>query len=356
MEGILPYIPSNIVAACQNFYGRFKEGQKYRKFMRAFVTGGTGFIGSHLVDHLLQNPEVESVNCLIRSNEKWLAGKNISRVKGDLHDIEALKKGMENSDVVFHLAARTSAPDRDAFHAANVDATENIVRTAQKAGIRKLIILSSLASTGPSFGRPVTEEDPLMPVSMYGESKKKMEEMVHRIADPALSVSILKPPAVYGPREEQIYQVFKSASRGLFPIIGDGKSVRLSLIHVRDVVSGIMLAFKQCKPGVHTYFISSEELYTWEQIKEVITRQLGRKSFSLKLSPKLVKRAAGVIEGASSVFGHYPVINRDKANELVMEWTCAVEKAQRELHYAQQVTLEEGVSETIAWYKRHKWL
>ncbi len=322
--------------------------------MRAFVTGGTGFIGSHLVDRLLQ--DAESVTCLVRNQEKWLADKPVNKVTGDLHNIEALKKGMENCDIVFHLAARVSAPDRDAFHAANVDATENIIRTARKTGVKKIIILSSLASTGPSFGRPVTEEDPLMPISMYGESKKKMEEMVHRISDPSMEITILKPPAVYGPREEQIYQIFKSAQKGFFPIIGDGKSVRLSLIHVRDVINGIMLATRHFKKGVDTYFISSEELYTWDHIKSVITKQLGRKSFSLKIPPKLVKRAASVIEGASSVFGHYPVINRDKAEELVMEWTCTVEKAQRELHYSQQVSLEEGISETIAWYKRHKWL
>lgn len=324
--------------------------------MRAFVTGGTGFIGSHLVDRLLQDSGIESVTCLVRSQEKWLSGKNFEKISGDLHNIEALKKGMQNCDVVYHLAARVSAPNREAFHAANVDATENVLRTARKMGVPKVIILSSLASTGPSFGRPVTEEDPLMPISMYGESKKKMEEMVHRIADPAMSIAMLKPPAVYGPREDQIYQILKSASRGFFPIIGDGKSIRLSLIHVRDVVNGIMLATTYVPKGVHTYFISSEELYTWAQIKSIISKKLGRKSFSLKLPPKLVKRAASVIEGASSVFGHYPVINRDKAEELVMEWTCTVEKAQRELHYTQQVSLEEGISETIAWYKRHKWL
>lgn len=324
--------------------------------MRAFVTGGTGFIGSHLVDRLLEEKQFTEVKCLVRSNEKWLSGKSYHRIKGDVHDIEALKTGISQSDVVFHLAGVVSAPDIDAFNAANVDGTENVLRIAQKAGVKKIIILSSLAAVGPSFGRPVTENDPMMPISMYGQSKKNMEELVNRIADPSVSITILRPPAVYGPREEQIYQIFKSAQWRFFPIIGDGKNNQLSLVHVRDVAHGILLAANRTEAGVETYFISSEELYTWESIRTVISTKMKHKTFTLKIPPKLVKQAAGVIEGASSVFGHYPVINRDKAEELVMEWTCSVDKARNELNFRQQVGLDEGISETIAWYKRHKWL
>ena len=324
--------------------------------MRVFVTGGTGFIGSHLVDRLLLQNNIEEVKCLVRKDEKWLSGKSYTKIKGDVHDIEALKKGIEYCDVVFHLAGAVAAPDIDTFNAANVDGTENVVRTAQKFRVKKLVILSSLAAAGPSFGRPLTEDDPLMPVSMYGKSKKKMEELVNRIAHPDMSTTILRPPAVYGPREEQIFQIFKSASKRVFPIIGDGKSTRISLIHVNDLVDGIMLAAQKDNPGMNTYFISSEELYTWEEIRKIVSKQFGHKTFKVSLPSGWVKRAASLIEGASSVFGHYPVINRDKAEELVMEWTCSVEKAQQELHYTQKVSLEEGISDTIAWYKRHKWL
>ncbi len=324
--------------------------------MRAFVTGGTGFIGSHVVDRLLEDKQFSKVNCLVRKNDKWLSGKSYHRIKGGVHDIEALKKGIHQSDIVFHLAGLVSAPDIDTFNTANVDGTENVLRVAQKAGIKKIIILSSLAAVGPSFGRPVTEDDPMMPVSMYGQSKKNMEELIHRIADPSVSITILRPPAVYGPREEQIYQIFKSAQWRFFPIIGDGKNNQISLVHVQDVVNGIMLAANHTEAGVQTYFVSSEELYTWEEIRTAVSKMLKQKTFTLKLPPKIVKQAAGVIEGASSVFGYYPVINRNKAEELVMEWTCSVDKARKELNYHQQLDLEEGISETIAWYKRHKWL
>lgn len=323
--------------------------------MKAFITGGTGFVGSHLVDALLEQGW-EDVRCLVRSDQKWLQDKNVTTIKGDLHAIDAIQQGMQGVDVVFHLAAVVKAPSETAFVRNNVDGTENVLRSAQKLGIPKIVILSSLAATGPSFSRPVTENDPLLPVSKYGESKKAMEEMIHKTARPEDSITILRPPAIYGPREDQIYGVFQAASKGIFPIIGDGKSTRISFVHVHDVVQGLLLAGKRLMSGIETYFISSEETYTWNEIKEATEQALARKVYKISIPGGAVKKISAIIETVASVFGTYPMLNRDKANELVLEWTCSVEKAKKELGYKQTVSLEDGIRETIAWYKRHNWL
>jgi dihydroflavonol-4-reductase len=322
--------------------------------MKAFITGGTGFIGSHLADELVNRGQ--EVRCLVRKNEKWLQGLNYEKIKGDLHDLVALKDGMQGVDVVYHLAAVVMAKKKSDFTYANVEATENVVRLARKAGVPKVVILSSLAATGPSFNRPVNESDPMMPVSMYGESKKEMELMVQKLAAETMSVTILRPPAVYGPREEQIYTFFKSAAKGLCTIIGDGKSTRISLVHVNDVVQGLTLAGAHQNKGLNTYFISSEETYTWHQIRDLTAEALGRKLYTVHISPDMVKKIAGAVETTASFFGHYPVINREKANELVLEWTCSVEKAGKELGYRQQVSLREGIHNTISWYRKHNWI
>lgn len=323
--------------------------------MKAFVTGGTGFIGSHLVDHLLKNQNDE-ICCLVRSRDKWLHDKDIKRVKGTLHDLHILQQGMENADIVFHIAGLVKAPDQHMFDHANVDATENILRLAMKMNIPKLVILSSLAACGPSFNRPLTEEDPLMPITMYGESKKKMEEMVARVADDRISVTIIRPPAVYGPRENQIFSVFQMAAWRVFPIIGDGKSSHISLIHVNDLIDGILLAASEKKPGVETFFISSEELYTWDEIRRATENVFGSKLFALKIKPGLLKQIGKMGEITASFIGRYPVINRDKAKELGMQWTCSVEKAKSQLGFRQKTPLPAGLTETIHWYKRHHWL
>lgn len=322
--------------------------------MKAFVTGGTGFIGSHLVDHLINNG-VET-RCLVRSSERWLEGKSYTPISGSLHDIEALKKGLENADALFHLAAILKAKTRSEFLHTNVEATENLVRIAQRMGVKHIVILSSLAAAGPSLDRPLTEEDPMEPVSMYGISKKMMEERIEQMDTSDTSISILRPPAVYGPREEDIYPFFKMASKHICPVIGDGESPRLSLIHVLDVVQGLWLAVQREDPGLQKYFISSELTYTWNQIKQATEEALGHKTVAIHVSQNTVKKLASLVEKTVSLWGGYPMFNREKAHEMILEWTCSVEKAKRELGFRQKYPLNYGISHTIAWYQKNNWL
>lgn len=324
--------------------------------MKAFVTGGTGFIGSHLVDSLIENGSHDEIRCLVRNREKWLAGKSYSRVTGDLFNITKLRKALEGIDILFHLAAIVKAPTMDEFARVNIEATENIVRIAGKSGVSKIVVLSSLAAAGPSSGEPLTEEAPMMPVSMYGESKKQMEEMIHRIQTKDLSITILRPPAVYGPREDQIYTFFKMMNKRICPIVGDGKKPQISMIYISDLIKGIELASSDVTPGVHTYFLSGPEIYNWNQIKNVSSKVLGKKPFPLYIRPSFVKGIAGAVETTAGMFGSYPVLNREKAREMVLEWTCSSKKAMEELNYHPTISLNEGISRTIHWYKKHHWL
>ncbi|TNE74625.1 NAD(P)-dependent oxidoreductase [bacterium] len=323
--------------------------------MKAFVTGGTGFIGSHLVDRLLQQGDTE-VSCLVRGNEKWLKGRKYNQIKGDLQDLDVLKHALKGVDIIFHNAALVKAPNWQQFEVANVDAAENLVRIAQKVGVSKVVILSSQAAAGPSSGIPVSEDSPMKPVSMYGESKKLMEERIEKICKDGYPVTIVRPPAVYGPREENIFSFFKSASKGLCPIVGNGKSPKISLTHVHDLVSGIILAANYPHEGIEKFYISSEETYNWNQIKDATSFALGRKLLPLKINANLVKKAGVLSETVSSLFGSYPIFNKEKAIEMTLEWTCSVDKAKKLLGYRQTVSLEHGILDTIRWYQKHHWI
>jgi dihydroflavonol-4-reductase len=324
--------------------------------MNVFVTGGTGFIGSHLVDALIDHKSYDTVKCLVRNNEKWLKDVNYRKVSGDLHSIKTIREELGGVDIIFHLAGVVKAPTQKEFDYANVESTENLIRLAQKTGVKKLVILSSLAAAGPSNGTPLTEQNPMKPVSKYGESKKRMEEMIHKVADPDLSITILRPPAVYGPREDQIYTLFKMMKYGIAPIVGDGNHPELSIVYVNDVVQGILKAAEQKTPGIHTYYISGEEIANWNKIRDIVTTVLGKRSLPVRLNPDWVKKIADVVETTATFFGTYPVINREKANEMVLEWTCSSKKAEKELNYKPEYTLEEGISRTLRWYKQHGWL
>jgi nucleoside-diphosphate-sugar epimerase len=324
--------------------------------MKAFVTGGTGFIGSHLVEALINSSDFKEVRCLVRSSPKWLAELPFKSIKGDLNDLKALGKGLEGVDILFHVAAIVKAPSKKEFTQANVDATENLVRLAQKKGVKNIVILSSLAAAGPSNGSPKKENEPMNPVSMYGKSKKEMEALIKKAAGKNDSIKIIRPPAVYGPREDQIYSFFKSCSKGICPIIGDGNNPRVSMVYVSDLVDGILLAADKKESGVHTYFISGEGTHSWNEIRAITSKILGKKTIPLKIKPGLVKKAASLIENVASLFGVYPVVNKEKANELILEWTCTSDKAEKELNYRPKVSLAEGISRTIHWYKMHNWL
>lgn len=323
--------------------------------MKAFVTGGTGFIGSHLVDSLLEDSRFSEIKCLVRKSERWLEGKNFTRVDGDLFAFKKIRDALKDVDVIFHLAGVVKAPTQQEFNYTNVEATENLIRLAEKEGVKKLVILSSLAAAGPSNGRPKTESDPMRPVSMYGESKKLMEKMIHDTATDQMSVTILRPPAVYGPREDQIYTLFKMMNHKITPIVGTGFEPKLSIVYVDDVVQAVLLAAEQKSPGIHTYFVSGT-VTCWNEIKQISEIVLGKKTYSIKLKPNWVKRISGLVETTASFFGIYPVVNREKASEMILEWTCSSEKAEMELGYKPQYTLEEGISRTIRWYKKHQWL
>jgi dihydroflavonol-4-reductase len=323
--------------------------------MKAFITGGTGFIGSHLVDRLIAQGDHE-LHCLVRTKEKWLEGKQFNRVYGSLNDIHTLKPAIDGADVIYHMAGVVKAPDNKTFFSVNVEATENLLRLAQKMNVPKVVILSSLAAAGPSTSAEVTENDPMRPVSRYGQSKKQMEEIIAKIADGKTSVSILRPSAVYGPREEDIFTFFQIASRGFCPVVGSGEDKPISLAHVDDVVDGILLAEKVRRSGVETYFIASDRGYTWHEIRDATALALGRKLTTIRVPEKLVEHVGSAVEGLASFFGKYPVMNKDKASEMILPWVCSVEKARRDLGYNPKIDITSGIKHTIDWYRLHNWL
>lgn len=325
--------------------------------MKAFITGGTGFIGSHLVDRLMTQPDTE-IHCLIRGDHKWLQGKELHFHKFSPYDGDTLREAMKDSDVVYHCAGVVKAPNAEAFHTGNVAFTDAILRNAIQLRVPKVVILSSLAAAGPSRGTPLTETDPMRPLSQYGRSKMEMEIKIHERCTTyeGTSVSIVRPPAVYGPREQDILTIFKMAAKGLCPIIGDRMKAGISMVHVHDLIEGMLLVAAERNEQVKTYYLSGEPPISWEEFRRACAKALGRNVRALQVNASLVSDLAYLVERGAGLFGVYPVFNREKAKELVEEWTCSTAKAQQELGYRPKIALESGVASTIAWYKRHHWI
>lgn len=320
-----------------------------------FVTGGTGFVGSHLVEELLRRGA--RVRCLVRTDPKWLDGLPVDVIEGTLHTPEALKIGVGDAHVVLHMAGRTRAPERSAFIRDNVEGTLHLMQAAGNAPtVEHTVVASSLAAVGSGGSGIVDESAPLRPVSDYGYSKAQMEEVLQTWI-PRLPLTIIRPPAVYGPRETDILTFFQSVARGLCPIVGDGAQPSLSLVFADDLVRGILRSVGRKTAFGQTYFMGGPCQVAWNDVRNATAQVLGRRVLTLRVPRSIVPVVGAVSEWFGKLTGTYPPLNREKAREILQAaLMCSSEKASRDLGYAPATDLEHGIQETLAWYQARNWL
>jgi nucleoside-diphosphate-sugar epimerase len=326
--------------------------------MLALVTGANGFIGSHLVEHLLQRGY--SVRCLVRktSDIRWLKNLNVEFILGDLFDNDALISALQNVDYIFHTAGITKAKTKEEYFRGNQWATKNLLEQVEKyrPQLKRFVHISSQAAVGPSFSEtPIDESVPFHPITTYGASKMEAEKECHKFFD-KFPITICRPPAVFGERDKDVFEFFKTMNSGIQPTIGFNIK-KVSLIHVADLVDGIILAGESENSIQKTYFIASEQTYTWEEIGAVTSKILGKKTFRITLPECIVIAIFALGEIASRCSSKPSIINREKAKDITQQfWTCSVENAKRDLGFQQLLSLEEGIRRTIQWYRKEHWL
>jgi nucleoside-diphosphate-sugar epimerase len=326
--------------------------------MKAFITGATGFVGSHLADRLIDNGF--EVYCLKRktSSLKWLEGKKVNYVDGDLFSNDVLENTIKDMDYVFHIAGVVKSKTVEGFEKGNNLATKNIIEITYKVnpGIKKFIYISSLASCGPNPDeKPIDENYIPKPITTYGITKRKSEEEVLKYKD-KLNVVILRPPAIFGPRDPEILVYFKTFSKGLNSVIGF-KEKYLSLIYVEDLVTGILLAATKEFPSGEIFFICSDKPYNWNDIGSVTAKILGRKAIKLRVPHSIVFTVGGIAQFFSIFSSKAATLNIEKCRDITRErWVCSNKKAKEILGFNEKYTLEESFKKTIDWYKQSNWL
>jgi nucleoside-diphosphate-sugar epimerase len=322
----------------------------------AFVTGGTGFVGSHLVEALLERGYAE-VRCLVRSDPRWLEKLDVRRIRGSLDDELVLERALRGVDFVYHVAGLTRATGLEPLVRSNVLGTLKLMRAVERAnpGVRKVLVTSSLAAVGTAETRVADETTPMRPISLYGESKAQMERALEKENwFERIPTVIVRPPAVYGPRESDILTFFKSVSRGFCPVVGSGTRPEISLVHVSDLVSGMILAAESPTSDGELYYLGSEDFYSWHAVRDAAANVMGRRIVTVHVPPVAVPLIGSAAEWYGRLTRTYPALNREKAREILdAVKMCSVEKAMSGLGFRQRVDLETGVAETIEWYRQH---
>lgn len=324
----------------------------------AVVTGGSGFVGSHLVDKLLK--ENFHVRCLVRktSSLKWIEGKGVEIIECALTDKAGLKSAFKDAEYIYHVAGVVKSKTPQGYFDGNVETTRAMLEAAlgYKDTIKRFLIVSSQTATGPSLdGIPVTEDTTCSPITSYGKSKLAEEELAKTYFD-RLPVTITRAPAVYGDRDTEIFIFFNTFSKGLMTTIGFDKKV-VSLIHVVDLVDGIYLASVSERAKNQLYFVSSEKYYTWDDVGEVCNKVFNKKPIKVKVPHFIVYFIAAIAQFFAMFSSKPATLNIEKARDITRKaWICDTSKAKRDFGFKQNLSLEDGIKRTVNWYKEMKWL
>jgi nucleoside-diphosphate-sugar epimerase len=324
---------------------------------RVLITGATGFVGSHVAERLAS--QGTPLRALVRTPAKaeFLRSLDADLVEGALDRPESLARAVDGVDVIVHIAAATHAKSAADFHRINEQGTRDLIRAAQRADSRprRFVYLSSLAAAGPSpDGRPIGPRDEPRPLTAYGRSKLA-GEVAALEASAEWQVAILRAPAVYGPRDPELFRFFRLAAWGIMPVPA-GPARRLQLVNVADLADAIVLAALDSQ-AVGLFHIAEPTPYEWTEVTRLMAGALGKRARTFPV-PRLVLAAAATLsEGASRLAGRSSVFNREKVLELLAPaWLCETETARAAFGFEAKVALPEGLRQTAQWYRNNGWL
>ncbi|NRF40044.1 NAD(P)-dependent oxidoreductase [Pedobacter foliorum] len=326
---------------------------------RVLITGATGFVGYHLIEKALKAGLEVYAAVRKSSNKSHLSEFDIKYIDLDYSSVDALRAQLEEHQFsyIIHAAGITKAKTKAEYNRINAEHSENLAVATITASIRleKFVFVSSLAALGPlnDLSKEIKEDTPGHPVTNYGASKLLAEKYLNEI--PGLPLITIRPTAVYGPREKDIFILFKSISRGLEPHIGSFKQ-QLSFIYVKDLADVIVNSLFVKINGTQ-YNVSDGNVYDRYALAKLVKKALNKKTFKFHLPVPVVGAMASVMDFIYKNRKDTPTLNKEKMAELTaINWACNIDQAKLDLGYSPKFDLEKGLNDTVKWYKDNNWL
>lgn len=327
---------------------------------KVLITGASGFIGFHLIEAALSRRL--DVYAAVRpdSDISHLKEYNIKFCELDYTNVKQLSKQLAATgcNYIIHAAGATRAGSQQMYDTVNASYTLNLASAALEglgSQLRKFVFVSSLAAVGPLNSRLalITEDVTPAPVTGYGISKLLAEQQLKAL--PSLPLIVLRPTAVYGPRERDIFIMLRSINRGIEPYIGRVEQ-QLSFVYVKDLVTvAINSLFSNLSH--RTFHISDGGSYDQYELANLSKQILNRKTLRIHLPYTMINGFAFAMEKWYRWRGKTPVLNREKLHELTaINWQCSIEEAKTQLDFRPQYSLKQGLWETLQWYRLNKWL
>lgn len=323
---------------------------------RVLITGGSGFLGYHIINAALKKNFEIFAAVRRSSNVEHLKGMPVNFVQLDYENTDSLKQVLKENkiDYIIHSAGVTKANTEAEYEHINAGYTINLANAASALNgqVKKMVLISSLAAIGPlkTTEGLITEEKPPQPVTAYGRSKLKAEKGLAGINIP---FAVLRPTAIYGPRDKDLYLIASSLSKGIDAYIGNIQQ-QLSFVHAADVAIASVDALDK---GNGFYNITDGKVYNRYAFADTIKRLLNKKAVRLHIPLGVVKPALFFVEAISKMKKKAPVVSREKLNELnAVNWICDISKAKRDLNFSPVYNLQSGLEDTITWYRENKWL
>ena len=324
--------------------------------MKVFITGGTGFIGSHLIDALLCRKNIK-IYALTRdlNNLKWLQGLKIQCLKGDLLNIPSLPADVE---YIYHLAGFTKTHKSADYYTVNQKGTASLFKALHKQNLspKRIICLSSLAAAGPcQQNERVAESRTACPVSPYGKSKLQGEREALEYKD-RFPTAIIRVGPVFGPRDKDFVPYFKMIKMGILPTFGSVAG-KISMCYVKDLIKGIELCMHKEFASGAIFNIADPHPFTWEEFGKMAGEVLNKKPIKIKVPLPLAFMTALLSDLMGRILRKPNIMNLQKFKEMRQEaWVADTRKAQEILSFQPGYTVPAALQETIAWYQKQGWL